>query len=382
MKNLFMLVGLVNLWCAILCGSENSFPGEIDYNRACQQAKVNYDRAIKTARDRFIIALKAEIDRLTKKGDLDGTLAIRSRIQNIGAELPQGPPANEPDMILPPRSNSRGVLTGTQQEDVLTLVTGQVYQIDQEFLVPAGKTLEIENGVTVVVNAKGQLTISGKFHVRGTPKLPVTIKGRTDVSGSWKGLCLNKAEEVNISYIKISGADTGVIVQECNSTLSGCVVFNNRVGCELIGKAILNNCLITQNKENGLFIHHGTVEVESCTIIQNNVGMEVNYGGNAVMTKSIISTNKQAGVIHRLGSIAAHQCYFDNKTNVINTTSDDSDFTVNWWGETNTQLLRSGLTIPGIQNSGSGKVRLSDFLVKSPMEVGANLEKLHAISLP
>lgn len=382
MKSLFMLVGFVSLWCTMLYGAENPLPGEIGYNRACQQAKANYDRAIKIARDRFITALKAEMERLTKKGDLDGALTIRSRIQNIGVELPQGPPTDEPDMISSPRSNLKGVLTGTQQEDVLTLVTGQIYQIDQEFFVPAGKTLEVENGVTVVVNAKGQLTISGKLHIKGTPKLPVTIKGRTDVSGSWKGLYLHKAEEVNISYIKISGADIGVIAQECNSTLSGCVIFNNRVGCELKGKVILNNCLIIQNKENGLFIHHGTVDLESCTITQNNVGIEVNYGGNAIMTKSIISTNKQAGVIHKLGNIVAHQCYLDNKTNVINTTSDDSDFTTNWWGEINTQLLRAGRTIPGIQDSGSGKVRLSDFLTKSPIELGANLEKLHAASLP
>jgi hypothetical protein len=65
---------------------------EAEYNRAVEKAKSEYDAKVKIAKDKYAASLKAEMDALTKKGDLDGALKVREKLakeQGSTVELPK-----------------------------------------------------------------------------------------------------------------------------------------------------------------------------------------------------------------------------------------------------------------------------------------------------
>lgn len=67
----------------IVAGESVQDPAEKEYNAVLEAAKKDYDAKIVVATTRFVAALKAQMETLTKKGDLDGALRIRDRISSL-----------------------------------------------------------------------------------------------------------------------------------------------------------------------------------------------------------------------------------------------------------------------------------------------------------
>lgn len=65
------------------------------YNAAVDVAKKEFDAKVKVARDKFVVVLKVQMTELTKKGDLDGALKVKSKIAELEAAVvpPPVPPA-------------------------------------------------------------------------------------------------------------------------------------------------------------------------------------------------------------------------------------------------------------------------------------------------
>jgi len=76
-KPCVMLLLLAANVCATAFCSEQT---EKEYQTAVEKAKAEFDAKVKVAKDKYAVALKSEMEAATKKGDLDGALALRTKL--------------------------------------------------------------------------------------------------------------------------------------------------------------------------------------------------------------------------------------------------------------------------------------------------------------
>ena len=85
----FCRVFAISVLCALfispICPAADTSPAEQKYLADLSKLAEAHSAAVKTARRGFIEALKEEMKEETKKGNLDGAVAIRDRIQRLEA---------------------------------------------------------------------------------------------------------------------------------------------------------------------------------------------------------------------------------------------------------------------------------------------------------
>ncbi|MEN8795983.1 MAG: lamin tail domain-containing protein [Akkermansiaceae bacterium] len=80
-----------------------------------------------------------------------------------------------------PRAPLSGVLSGNT-----TLVAGQTYHVSGDLIVPAGITLTIPEGVSLLMNPETHIRVMGQLLIEGTIENPVKIASRT--GQAWGGI--------------------------------------------------------------------------------------------------------------------------------------------------------------------------------------------------
>ena len=149
----------------------------------------------------------------------------------------------------------------------------------------------------------------------------------------------------------------------------------------------LKNCLITQNREDGVVLRSSSAVFEHCTISRNGGwGIRGEYYSSPSISSSIISDNKKGGVWCKLYTCkpTAHNSTFlrNSEYEVFNESPEVWDFSGNWWGANDTQILkRKGDTanLRSIRDgrdkdpTGLGEVILSNFLEAAPANCGSSL---------
>jgi len=335
---------------------------------------------------RQIIPPAAFFHRISEKGE------VASSDKTPPAAPAQKPATPGTTPAAPSKTSAVGnLLSGTQANDAVKLPGPQTYYLSGDYLVPVGKMLEIECGATIIAESKAQLTVNGTLTISGTPRAPVILRGRGETSGYWKGLKIQGAAAATINYARFSGAEIGLFFVDPSKhkhTASGCQFSGNIVGIKLqhwVG-AMIENCSITGNRDDGIRIDYCSLAIVSSTIAQNHGwGVLCESYTSLEMTKSALAGNALGGIKGDGKTKAtATQCVFDNRVDVVNTSIEDFDFSRNWWGVANTQLLQAAqTTLPTVKNNPAstkkgatgGMVRLNGFLTKPPEGIGANLEK-------
>ncbi|MFI3286176.1 MAG: hypothetical protein R3Y08_05920 [Rikenellaceae bacterium] len=94
------------------------------------------------------------------------------------------------------------VLAGTISENV-TLESGKSYELDGAYTVPAGKTLTIEEGVTITALDGGEVDFilvqqGGKIMAQGTADAPIVMTSELKEHGAWGGVHICGYAETNI----------------------------------------------------------------------------------------------------------------------------------------------------------------------------------------
>lgn len=277
------------------------------------------------------------------------------------------------------------VLTGTQEEQVVTLIAlPRPYIIRGDYYVPRGKELVIGAGARFVAEKDAAISVSGTLVINGTREKPVVFRAQGTGRSDWKGIILQQSERAEVRFANVSGAAVAVYVHACEPTLYGCLLSGNTIGVKTWwnGKksVSIENCTIAENREDGLYLHDTKIAISSCTI-RSNKGCGVRaLDGEPQIERAVIADNSQGGVCGGGKNAGAHHSVIhkNGKYDVMNEGIDDWDFSGNWWGESATKFLISKgdtANLPNIHDGhdeqGKGKVRLHGFLREMPKDCGA-----------
>lgn len=285
-------------------------------------------------------------------------------------------------------------LKGTQTERVMILKKAKApHIVTGDYSVPEGYELTIEPGTLIAFSRDSGLTVQGTLTISGTADAPVMFAGKVTGAASWQGLRINKSPSTTISHIRITGAKNGIYVNGAKPLIESAVLFGNTVGLKIgeSGSAsdpIVRNCLITENREDGIQLFGSKMTVEQCTIYRNGGwGLRGEYYASPKISDSRITENKEGGLWCKLYTCKAeaHNSVFlqNGKFDVFNESPEAWDFTGNWWGApATTQLQKKGDTadLGAIRDgrdrgeSGKGEVRLSGFLESEPTGIGSTLK--------
>ena len=285
---------------------------------------------------------------------------------------------------------SATVLSGTQQEQVVTLIASpQPYVIRGDYYVPAGKQLVIEAAASFVAEKDASLSVSGTLLVNGMKEKPVEFRGKATGRSYWKGIKLQEGTG-ELNFVHISGAKTACFARDSRVTLRGCVLTKNSAGIDADRTAyVIEDCLISENERSGVYVASGPAEdrssITSCTITGNGGwGLDTGWGTKLIVQHTIISGNREGGIRLTSGmvdgeiTVGSSTIVNNGKRDVLNESEKDFGFSGNWWGDPATKLLISkGDTanlpniLDGHDEEGKGKVRVHDFLRERPKDCGA-----------
>ena len=175
--------------------------------------------------------------------------------------------------------------------------SGETIQLDRHLVVPEGKSLTIEPGVTIIVSDKGvgvnhvpvEISVKGNLYALGTEKNPITFTVdpslRTDANafkGLWGGIvAYESCSEMALDHVVIEYTGAQVIegspaaiagIYTAGDDMYPQVTTNN-----LSGKYVLTNSVIRNGASDGIYMMGGN------GIITNNVFVANGYtGGEAV----------------------------------------------------------------------------------------------------
>ncbi|MGM9866641.1 MAG: hypothetical protein ACI303_02095 [Lepagella sp.] len=179
--------------------------------------------------------------------------------------------------------------------------SGETIQLDRHLVVPEGKSLTIEPGVTIIVSDKGvgvnhvpvEISVKGNLYALGTEKNPITFTVdpslRTDANafkGLWGGIvAYESCSEMVLDHVVIEYTGAQVIegspaaiagVYTAGDDMYPQVTTNN-----ISGKYVLTNSVIRNGASDGIYMMGGN------GIITNNVFVANGYtGGEAVNLKA------------------------------------------------------------------------------------------------
>lgn len=287
--------------------------------------------------------------------------------------------------VAAPKMAGGNVLGGTQEEDAVTLEDRKkAYVVEGEYVVPVGKTLTIKEGVTVLFMKGAGLLVQGELSVEGATNAPVVFNGKSTGIGYWAGIKIEKSNSSDISCAVISGAKDGVTFSNCEAAIRKSVLYRNDVGIRCNeGKPTIEDCVIAQNRGDGIAIFRSHPQIDHCLIDKNGgLGVGGVYYAHATLANSIVSNNRKGGVKSELWDchVSAKECAFLNNKGfeVESGTGCPWDFTENFWGDGMTGFLKArgcNVRLPKIKDkrhgdSGLGLVDVNKFLLKMPEDCG------------
>ncbi len=183
-----------------------------------------------------------------------------------------------------------GEVSGTWEKGSIVTVTGHL-------VVPEGKSLTIEEGVTVLMSdtAAGQeILVYGNLYCKGTKANPITITVPENLRRSgnfpriWGGIiCAPSCKEVLMLHTNISY--TGyVTTEESPSVLAGLYKAAAGEGLPVLnfrnetnGKLVIENCTFSNCGEDALYLEGG-----SYIIANNTIYTQGETGGDAINLKA------------------------------------------------------------------------------------------------
>ncbi len=282
-----------------------------------------------------------------------------------------------------------GTLAGTQKSQAVKLMSGCTYLVEGEYFVPQGMTLEIGPGTVLRFQRGALLSVGGALYAKGSPASRVRLLGMEDGIGFWKGVTITGKEQSAIGCAEVSGAETGIYVNDGKAAITDSLVSGNSIGVRVKGRdssTAIENCIIENNRSHGVDVYYAKVVLTSCTVSGNGgFGVWGNYYPQPTLERTRVTGNAEGGIYGRQysGVVIAHESVVTGNggADVVHLCDGDWDFARCWWGAENTALLRKSDTanLDCVQDSldgkGNGRVRVGGFLEAEPSDCGSSLNK-------
>ncbi|MGY5354256.1 Ig-like domain-containing protein [Wenyingzhuangia sp. IMCC45467] len=259
------------------------------------------------------------------------------------------------------------------------------YIVTNDIVIFENKTLTIEPGVTVKFNDGVQLRVQGTIIAKGnhSNKIKFTSNSPSPQKKSWKEIKIElraryifdyttfeyaysaihtnhaisssiknsifqhnyngiEADSggpqwgVTIENTKFINNDKGIANYHDEVNLKNCEFKNNRIGAELT-ESNVNSCIFDGNTDTGLFANY--TKLTNSTFINNKVAIDKNFLSISSFTSEMTGNtikNNSTGV--RIGyfetgiNVSNNTIYNNSKFDVINTGSNEADFSNNCWG--------------------------------------------------
>lgn len=217
-----------------------------------------------------------------------------------------------------------GEVSGTWEAYTTVTVTGQLK-------VPAGKSLNIEEGVEVIFNstdANGtgiEFTVDGNIYCQGTAEAPIlfsipaperTYSNVTDCSNLWGGFMLNSTD-----------ANAEALFSHCIIEYAGCAMTET-------SPSVLSG-IYTAGEDYGVQLttgpkFHGSLVVTDCVIRNGFADGIYMQGGEAIITHNIFSGNGATGgeavnVKAGTSTLVAYNVMYSPNTNGLKLSSSGQD---------------------------------------------------------
>ncbi len=167
--------------------------------------------------------------------------------------------------------------------------TGSPYLIQGDIVVPAGATLTVDAGVSIIFEGHYSFTVNGELNINGTDGNLVIISA-SDQDTGWAGLRFdNSTANSIINYTAISyGKATG-----SSPEYRGGGIYVEATDNLTISNSIITNCSAIGNG-GGMFIIDSDITIDNCSILDNIAGSGAGLSisnSNPTISNSMIKNN-------------------------------------------------------------------------------------------
>jgi len=235
------------------------------------------------------------------------------------------------------------------------LLSGTSYQMLGDIKIPLGETVTIPEGVQLHFFSNTGLVVDGTLIVQGSELSPVVF---TNQGGDkWDGINVTStATGLNLDYVQIDNAETGIKVTGSDVSLNNCILQNNTTAIEIINGngQILNSIL--QNNTSGIALTNAAPLIQGNQLVNNSVvAIALKQQSSPDVNNNIISNNyfgiamdgsttpenfptpsvNNNQIFNNTGkTVYAHSYYYTGTVPQIN-------FKNNWWGTTDSLVIES-----------------------------------------
>ena len=200
--------------------------------------------------------------------------------------------------------------------------TGAVYILlnSNPLRIPAGVTLTIKPGVTIIVDkVTGGIEVYGRLVALGTPQDSITIRGNTcyAVSGIWGGIYLQDQDCVGtLKYMNVTMSSDGIKLSNgAKGTIEGCSIYNNEeygIYVEFEGtEATVRSCKIWENGR-GIYVLNAKADILKSSIrYSGGDGIDLSFSLDSTQVQidsCTVANNGQRGI--QLSEKAAPEIHY------------------------------------------------------------------------
>ena len=172
------------------------------------------------------------------------------------------------------------VIGGTLSANTTLTTSAIPYTLSSDLIVPAGITLTIQPGVTILMAAQRNIRVQGILNIAGTVAQPVSITGRN--GDRWGGISFEDASgPSNLAHLNIRGATRGFDPLLYDHAITG---HNATVVADFIditdsdltfymfggSLTLRDSTFYSRYTGDGIHVKKGAALLQRCTLIGNN----------------------------------------------------------------------------------------------------------------
>jgi len=235
------------------------------------------------------------------------------------------------------------------------LVPNTIYNSLGNITVLAGETLTIPEGVQLQFSNGKTLNVDGTLIIQGAAVSPVVFTNQG--GNSWAGVNVSStATGVNLNYLQIENADTGITITGSDVVITNSTIQNNQNGISITeGNGQISNSII-QNNNIGITLTNASPTIQA-NQIRNNTSIAVyllqqsspNTNSNIISANGFGFSMTGNSTIGNYPQPIVNNNQIDNATNVSATSYYYSgsvpqiDFQSNWWGTTDVATISASI---------------------------------------
>jgi len=185
-----------------------------------------------------------------------------------------------------PATSEASILSGELTSD--TDLSG-IYLLKGQVTVPAGVSLTIGPGTTIIAENEAGILVQGSLTVDGSNGLVRLFSRRAD---HWAGIVLDGGQ-VTMKGAVMSGAQTALTLKDAGGLVENVSLTDNDVGINISGQsgAVVRNCWVANNG-TGIQLVGTDAKIVQSAIVRNGTGLSLR-GFSGEVSDNVVIDNEQ-----------------------------------------------------------------------------------------